>query len=110
MIHILASVLVFIQVGLHKCGKIENYSVSGHGSENENVIFTVPQGVSIHFYVKKGEIITVSDAEKMWNDLESTQSQSYEENGFVPSETFHENMTCPNAWLEDTKDFPSGIW
>ena len=110
MLHFLSLVFGLIQFGLHECGSIENYSVSGHGTENENVIFTVPKGVSVHFYVKKGEIIPVSVAEKMWNDLESTQSQTYEEIGFEPSETFHENMSCPNAWLEDTTDFPSGIW
>ena len=73
--------------------KIENYSVSGHGAENEDVSFIVPKGVTVDFYVKYGEILLVDDAEKMWASLEKTAGDTYEEIGYPPVETFREGKS-----------------
>ena len=70
--------------------KIVNYSVSGHGSENEDVSFTVPKGVTVDFYVKYGELLPVADATKMWATLEKTAGDTYEEIGYPPVETYRE--------------------
>ena len=71
--------------------KIVNYSVSGHGVENEDVSFIVPKGVTVDFYVKYGEILT----EKMWASLEKTAGDTYKEIGYPPVETCREGK-CPN--------------
>ena len=73
--------------------KIVNYSVSGHGLENEDVSFNVPKGVTVDFYVKYGEILLVDDAEKMWATLEKTAGDTYEEIGYPPVETFREGKS-----------------
>ena len=73
--------------------KIVNYSVSGHGVENEDVSFIVPKGVTVDFYVKYGEILLVDDAEKMWASLEKTAGDTYEEIGYPPVETFREGKS-----------------
>ena len=86
--------------------KVENYSVSGHGFENPNVSFIVPKEVTIHFYVKHGEILPVSDAGQMWDSLEKNQANTYEEIGYSPVETFQNGSKCLNGWLEYTTDFP----
>ena len=75
--------------------KIENYSVSGHGVENEDVSFIVPKGVTVDFYVKYGELLPVADATKMWASLEKTAGDTYEEIGYPPVETCREGK-CPN--------------
>ena len=73
--------------------KIVNYSVSGHGVENEDVSFTVPKGVTVDFYVKYGELLPVADATKMWATLEKTAGDTYEEIGYPPVETFREGKS-----------------
>ena len=73
--------------------KIVNYSVSGHGSENEDVSFTVPKGVTVDFYVKYGELLPVADATKMWATLEKTAGDTYEEIGYPPVETYREGRS-----------------
>ena len=73
--------------------KIVNYSVSGHGVENEDVSFIVPKGVTVDFYVKYGEILPVADAKTMWATLEKTARDTYEEIGYPPVETFREGKS-----------------
>merc|ERR1712086_617146 len=90
--------------------KIVNYSVSGHGVENEDVSFIVPKGVTVDFYVKYGEILPVADATKMWASLEKTAGDTYEDIGYPPVGTFSEGSICHNAWVDITDDFPSGLW
>ena len=113
---VLGCLFIFVQVGSYSaCApkitkKVEHYSVSGHGSENENISFVVPKGVTIHFYVKHGEILPVSDAGQMWASLAKNQAKTYEEIGYSPVETFQNGSKCLNGWLEYTTDFPSGIW
>ena len=41
--------------------------MSGHGYEDRNVTFEVPEGVTIHFYVKSGRSLDVQEAIDMWN-------------------------------------------
>ena len=109
---VLGYLFIFVQIGSYNaCAtkmtkKVEHYSVSGHGSENENISFIVPKGVTIHFYVKHGEILPVSDAGKMWDSLVKNQAKTYEEIGYSPVETFQNGSKCLNGWLEYTTDFP----
>ena len=109
---VLRCLLIFVQIGSYNaCAtkmtkKVEHYSVSGHGFENPNVSFIVPKEVTIHFYVKHGEILPVSDAGQMWDSLEKNQAKTYEEIGYSPVETFQNGSKCLNGWLEYTTDFP----
>ena len=109
---VLRFLFIFVQIGSYNaCAtkmtkKVEHYSVSGHGFENPNVSFIVPKEVTIHFYVKHGEILPVSDAGQMWDSLEKNQAKTYEEVGYSPVETFQNGSKCLNGWLEYTTDFP----
>ena len=79
--------------------KIENYSVSGHGVENEDVKFIVPKGVTVDFYVKYGEILPVTVATEMWATLEKKAGDTYEEIGYPPVETCREGKNHLNTIL-----------
>ena len=48
---------------------LANWSVSGHGYEDRNVTFEVPEGVTIHFYVESGRSLDVQQAIDMWNTI-----------------------------------------
>ena len=43
--------------------------MSGHGYEDRNVTFEVPEGVTIHFYVESGMSLDVQQAIDMWNTI-----------------------------------------
>ena len=43
--------------------------MSGHGYEDRNVTFEVPEGVTIHFYVESGGSLDVQQAIDMWNTI-----------------------------------------
>ena len=48
-----------------------HYTISGHGSEDvSGSEFTLPEGVTVHFYVESGDILPESTAAYMWTILE----------------------------------------
>ena len=57
---------------------LANWSVSGHGYEDRNVTFEVPEGVTIHFYVESGRNLDVQEAIDMWNTIVATKKGTIE--------------------------------
>ena len=91
--------------------QILHWSVSGHGYEDPSYTFTIPEGVHVHFYVKSGEELKVSQGDDMWNKLIANQSKSYAEVGYQPVETFNPGSKCPNNWFDHEEvNFETGLW
>ena len=96
-----------------------NWTVSAHGYENPNPTeFTVPEGVTIHFYVKSGEILDPKVAMAMWEALTEAKGTKYADVGYPPAETFKSGKMSPDIFIdrktpktEDVeKGFDTGIW
>ena len=100
-----------------------NWTVSAHGYENPNptadYYFEVPDGVTVHFYVKSGESLSgPQEAVPMWKALTEAKGTKYEDVGFPPVETFESGKTCPNIFLDRKKpkteeletEFETGLW
>ena len=99
-----------------------NWTVSAHGYENPNPtadhFFEVPEGVTVHFYVKSGESLSPQVAVPMWEALTAANGTKYADVGYPPVETFESGKTCPDIFIdrktpkteEIEKGFDTGIW
>ena len=57
--------------------KMAHWTVTGHGYENPDVTFVVPEGVTVNFYVNEGKSLLILDAVLMWRKLRAEEATDY---------------------------------
>ena len=89
-----------------------HYTLSGHGWDDmRGGEFHLPEGVTIHFYVKSGEKLLVDKAQAMWDALKANPNAlSYAEVDHPPVHTLFGGHEHQQRWITRDEWFESGIW